>query len=143
MHVCSSCLPASATLLPSAPHPLPSLTLPGSLAQAAWKLLTKRFRWITATCCGTHVLALELKDMAKLPEVLAIITKVGLILSLFWGRKRWPRKRLLETIAANHGGKQFGLYRAKQTRFAGTFLSHSFLPPDLSLLRPLAYAWNR
>ena len=42
------------------------------------------------------------------------------MLSLFWGRSRWPRKKLRETIAANHG-REFGLYRAKATRFAGKF----------------------
>ena len=42
------------------------------------------------------------------------------MLSLFWGRTRWPRKKLRETIAANHG-REFGLYRAKATRFAGKF----------------------
>lgn len=42
------------------------------------------------------------------------------MLALFWGRSRWPRKKLRETIAKNHG-RQFGLYRAKVTRFAGKF----------------------
>ena len=44
------------------------------------------------------MLALELKDMAKLPDVLVVITKVGLILSLFWGRKRWARMKLKEPV---------------------------------------------
>ena len=41
-------------------------------------------------------------------------------MSLFWGRKRWPRQRLRELIRTNHGSN-FGLYRAKQTRFAGKY----------------------
>jgi len=103
--------------------------------QVAWRLLEKRFPWMTCTPCGTHVLSLLLKDMAKLPDIAALIAKVHTVLSLFWGRKRWPRKRLRETIAANHGGKQFGLYRAKQTRFAGTPpLSLSFPPLALSYI---------
>ena len=81
------------------------------------------FPWLTASGCGTHVLSLELKDLAKLPEVAAIITKMGVILSLFWGRKRWPRRKLREVIETNHGRK-FGLYRAKVTRFAGVLLLH-------------------
>jgi hypothetical protein len=92
-----------------------------SVMQAAWRNLRTHFPWLTTTCCGTHVLALELKDLAKIPAVAAVIAKVQVVLSLFWGRKRWPRRRLRETIAANHGGKEFGLYRAKQTRFAGKF----------------------
>jgi hypothetical protein len=56
--------------------------------------------------------------MAKIPEVAEIITKMGTILSLFWGRKRWPRRKLREVILTNHG-RSFGLYRAKVTRFAG------------------------
>lgn len=86
-----------------------------SVMQAAWRHIRQKFPWVTTTCCGMHVLALELKDMAKLPDVASVIANVQLVLSLFWGRKRWPRKRLRKTIAANHGGKQFGLYRAKQT----------------------------
>jgi hypothetical protein len=45
---------------------------------------------------------------------------VGSVLSLFWGRSRWPRKNLRATIKENHG-REFGLYRAKVTRFAGKF----------------------
>eukprot|EP00967_Tisochrysis_lutea_P154693 scaffold307790_cov28-Tisochrysis_lutea.AAC.1 len=91
-----------------------------STMKAAWRILEKHYKWLTATCCGTHVLSLELKDFAKVPEVANVISKVGNVLSLFWGRSRWPRTKLRETIAANHG-KEFGLYRAKQTRFAGKF----------------------
>ena len=47
-------------------------------------------------------------------------TQVSTVLSLFWGRTRWSRKKLRETIAQNHG-REFGLYRAKVTRFAGKF----------------------
>ena len=82
--------------------------------------MLKEFPWLTATCCGIHVISLELKDLAKLPEVAAIIEKMGIILSLFWGRKRWPRTRLKEVIFANHA-RRFGMYRAKQTRMAGKF----------------------
>lgn len=48
------------------------------------------------------------------------------MLSLFWGRTRWPRKKLRETIKANHG-REFGLYRAKVTRYAGKFREMSRL----------------
>ena len=74
--------------------------------------------WLTASGCGTHVLSLELRDLVKIPDVAAIVAKMGVILSLFWGRKRWPRRKLREVIYANHG-RHFGLYRAKVTRFAG------------------------
>ena len=40
------------------------------------------------------------------------------MLNRFWGRKRWARTKLKEVAAKNHG-KRIGLYRAKQTRFAG------------------------
>ena len=40
-----------------------------SVMQAAWALVIVRLPWVTPTCCGTHVLALELKDLAKLPGV--------------------------------------------------------------------------
>ena len=46
--------------------------------KAAWKMLQKEYPWLTAMCCGTHVLSLELKDLGKLPEVDAIISKVSL-----------------------------------------------------------------
>lgn len=91
-----------------------------STMKAAWKILTSHYPWLTSTCCGTHVLSLQLKDFAKLPEVANIIAKVSTVLSLFWGRTRWPRTKLREVIEANHG-KSFGLYRAKATRFAGKF----------------------
>ena len=97
--------------------------------KAAWKLVENGipeknvpgYKWITSTCCGTHVISLELKDLGKIPEVTAIINKVGIVLSLFWGRTRWPRKKLREVIKHNHNGKDIGLYRAKVTRFAGKF----------------------
>lgn len=72
----------------------------------------------TSTCCGTHVLSLELKDLAKIPEVVAIVAKVQKILNRFWGKKRWARKKLREIVEKNHR-KKLGLYRAKATRFAG------------------------
>lgn len=80
----------------------------------------KEYPWLTATCCGTHVISLELKDMAKISGVAEVIAKVGEVLAVFWGKKRWPRKKLRELIFQNHK-KDFGLYRAKQTRFAGKF----------------------
>lgn len=86
--------------------------------KAAWRIIEKAKPWITCTCCGTHVLSLELKDMAKIPQVAEITTKVQCILNRFWGRKRWARKKLREVIERNHG-KKLGLYRAKVTRFAG------------------------
>lgn len=97
-----------------------------STMKAAWRLLEKEFPWITSTCCGPHTLSLELKDMAKIPGVAAIITKVQLVLSLFWGRKRWPRKKLKEVIYAKTG-RRYGLYRAKATRFAGKYREMSRL----------------
>lgn len=47
-----------------------------AVMKAAWRLLQTEYPWITPTCCGTHVLSLELKDLGKLPEVAAIIAKV-------------------------------------------------------------------
>lgn len=41
-------------------------------------------------------------------------------MKVFWGRRRWARKKLREVIERNHG-KKFGLYRAKVTRFAGKY----------------------
>ena len=89
--------------------------------------MEQAFPWLTASGCGTHVLSLELKDLAKIPEVAAIISKMGVILSLFWGRKRWPRRKLREVILQNHG-RSFGLYRAKVTRFAGVLLPQPTQP---------------
>lgn len=89
-----------------------------SVMKAAWKLIEKRFPWITCTCCGPHVLSLELHDMAKIPEVAKLIELTGKVLNRFWGRKRWARTKLREVAEKNHG-KKIGLYRAKATRFAG------------------------
>lgn len=83
---------------------------------------------------AAYSLSLELKDMAKIPEVAAIIAKVQKVLSLFWGRKRWPRRKLREVIL-QHTGKQFGLYRAKVTRFAGKFREMSRMLRVASCLR--------
>lgn len=47
-----------------------------SVMKSAWQLVCQKFPWITATCCGTHVLNLELKDIAKIPEIAAVIEKV-------------------------------------------------------------------
>ncbi|KAL1495540.1 hypothetical protein AB1Y20_016903 [Prymnesium parvum] len=89
-----------------------------SVMKAAWKLLEAEYPWITCTCCAPHVLNLYLKDIGKIEEVAAVIVKVSQVLNRFWGKSRWPRARLRETTAANHG-KEIGLYRAKVTRFAG------------------------
>ena len=89
-----------------------------SVMKAAWKIIEKKFPWITCTCCAPHVLSLELKDMAKIPEVAAVMEKSQKVLARFWGRKRWARSKLRETVKKNHK-KDLGLYRAKATRFAG------------------------
>lgn len=97
-----------------------------AVMKAAWRLLCAEFPWITATCCGPHVLNLELKDIAKIPEIADIMAKVTQVLKVFWGRRKWPRKKLRELIAKTHG-KEFGLYRAKKTRFAGRYKEMSRL----------------
>jgi hypothetical protein len=89
-----------------------------SVMKAAWKIIEAKLPWITCTCCGPHVLSLELSDMGKIPEVAAVIKKVGRVLNRFWGRKRWARTKLREVAEKNHK-KKIGLYRAKVTRFAG------------------------
>ena len=55
-----------------------------------------------------------------MPGAAQVIESTTRVLGLFWGRKKWPRQKLRETIRQNHGA-DFGLYRAKQTRFAGKF----------------------
>lgn len=90
-----------------------------STMKAAWRLIESRYPWITCTCCATHVLSLYLKDLAKIPEVKTAIDKTHLILNRFWGRQRWPRNKLREVAMRRHGKPKIGLYRAKQTRFAG------------------------
>jgi predicted transcriptional regulator len=47
-----------------------------SVMKAAWKLLQVEYPWLTATCCGTHVLSLELKDLGKISDVATIIAQV-------------------------------------------------------------------
>lgn len=89
-----------------------------AVMQAAWKLVERKFPWITCTCCGPHVLSLYLKDIGSIKEVEHVITKVSKVLMRFWGKTRWPRAKLREMTAKNHG-KEIGLYRAKVTRFAG------------------------
>jgi predicted nucleic acid-binding Zn-ribbon protein len=89
-----------------------------SVMKSAWKIVEEKFPWITCTCCGPHVLSLELKDLAKIKEVADVIGKTGKVLNRFWGRTRWCRTRLREVAHKNHG-KRIGLYRAKATRFAG------------------------
>ena len=89
-----------------------------AVMKAAWKMVEKAFPWITCTCCAPHVISLELHDMAKIPDVAAAIRGCQTILARFWGRTRWARTRLRELIKLKHN-KDFGLYRAKVTRFAG------------------------
>lgn len=83
-----------------------------SVMKSAWKLLEAEFPWITCTCCAPHVLSLYLKDIGKIAEVSAVLVQVSKILNRFWGRTRWPRARLREVTAKNHGA-ELGLYRAK------------------------------
>lgn len=90
-----------------------------SVMKAAWRNIEKKYTWVTATPCGTHVLSLELKEMAKIAVVKDCMENVRTVLKLFWGRKRWPRMKLREVVAANHDGAKWGLYKAKPTRFAG------------------------
>lgn len=89
-----------------------------AVMKAAWKIVEKKYPWITCTCCAAHVLSLLLKDMAKIPEVAALFKKVSKVLNRFRGRKRWCRTKLREVVQKNHG-KEIGLYRAADTRFAG------------------------
>ena len=99
-----------------------------SVMKAAWVIIQKEFPWITCTCCGPHVLSLELLDMGKIPEVNAVITKVGKVLSRFWGKTRWPRAKLREVTAVNHS-QSIGLYKAKLTRCAAEQLPPPTAPP--------------
>lgn len=46
-----------------------------SVMKAAWKVLENHYKWLTATCCGTHVLSLELKDFAKIDVIATVIRK--------------------------------------------------------------------
>ena len=91
--------------------------------KSAWRLLEAEYPWITPTCCGPHTLSLELKDMAKLPEVAAIIAKVQKVLSLFWGRKRMPRRKLREVIL-QHTGKQFAASTKTRHKICGQMLQN-------------------
>lgn len=116
-----------------------------SVMKAAWKRVIDVLPWITATCCGTHVVSLELNDIGKIKEVAAVMKKVRKVLNLFWGRKRWPRTQLRKVISDNHDGKKFGLYRAKPTRFAGRYRTaqpHTFtnLPVANTSMTPLVLA---
>eukprot|EP00965_Chrysotila_dentata_P047505 1575415-Pleurochrysis_carterae.AAC.1 len=36
-----------------------------AVLKAAWRIVEKRYPWVTPTCCGLHVLNMELKDIAK------------------------------------------------------------------------------
>ena len=89
-----------------------------SVMKKAWTIIEKKFPWITCTCCAPHVLSLLLKDIGKIKEVAGVIGKVRKVLNRFWGRKRWCRTFLRETVLKNHK-KKLGLYRAAPTRFAG------------------------
>lgn len=86
--------------------------------QAAWKLVEKEFPWITCTCCMGHVIALLIKDLAKIPRIAKNIRKTKRIVDRYHGRKRNIRARLQETVFRNHK-KKMGLYRPAATRFAG------------------------
>eukprot|EP00965_Chrysotila_dentata_P204304 6182255-Pleurochrysis_carterae.AAC.4 len=48
-----------------------------SVMRAAWRVVQNHFRWVTATWCGPHVLSLELKDIAKLPPIADVMSKVS------------------------------------------------------------------
>lgn len=98
-----------------------------SVMKAAWKILEARFPWITCTCCGPHVMSLYLKDLGKITEVAEVINKVNKVLKQFCGKTRWGRARLKEISKENHG-KSLGLYRAKDTRFAGKVSSRNSTP---------------
>lgn len=89
-----------------------------AVMRAAWKLVEAKYPWIACTCCAPHVLSLYLKDIGKIDAVACVLAKVTNVLNRFWGKTRWPRTKLRETAAQNHG-KALGLYRAKVTRFAG------------------------
>ena len=88
-----------------------------SVMKAAWRIIQAEFPWITCTCCGPHVLSLELCDIGKIDEVKEVITKTGKVLSRFWGKTRWPRIKLREVTEQNHK-RSLGLYKAKATRRA-------------------------
>ena len=60
---------------------------------------------------------LKVVKVLKVPMV-AKVYKVRKVLNRFWGRKRWCRTFLRETVLKNHN-KKLGLYRAAPTRFAG------------------------
>lgn len=47
-----------------------------SVMKSAWKKIEAKFPWITCTCCGPHVLSLELKDIGNIKEVSDVI-KIG------------------------------------------------------------------
>ena len=89
-----------------------------SVMKAAWRIIEARYPWITCTCCGPHVISLEIKDISQIPEVARVIANTQKIINRFRGRTRWPRNRLREVVLRNQG-KNMGLYRAKDTRFAG------------------------
>ena len=79
--------------------------------KAAWKIIEAKCPWITCTCCAPHVLSLELKDMAKIPQVAGVLNKVARVLDRFWGRKRWARTKLREVAKKNHK-RDVGLWHA-------------------------------
>lgn len=86
--------------------------------KAAWREVESKRPWVSCTCCAPHVLSLLLKDIGALSPVASVIADMQRILRQFWGRTRWPRTKLKEVTRGSHG-KELGLYRAKQTRFAG------------------------
>ena len=83
--------------------------------------MRNEFPWVTTTCCGTHVLSLELKDMAsslRSPPSSRRCTwcsnSSGDVRGGRVGVSARPSKY-------KRSGLNFGLYRAKVTRFAGKF----------------------
>lgn len=86
--------------------------------KAAWREVERKRPWVSCTCCAPHVLNLLLKDIGALPAVASVIADMQRILRQFWGHTRWPRTKLKELTKASHE-KELGLYRAKETRFAG------------------------
>eukprot|EP00965_Chrysotila_dentata_P116366 3846770-Pleurochrysis_carterae.AAC.1 len=41
-----------------------------SVMKAGWQIVEAQYPWVTSTCCGPHMLSLELKDFAaKIPSV--------------------------------------------------------------------------
>jgi hypothetical protein len=107
-----------------------------SVMKAAWKLVVKKFPWVTPTPCGTHCLSLELKDFGKIGAIKSLLAKNKKVINRFWGRKRWGRAKL-RAATLGRLGKSIGLYRAADTRFAGHVMELERvlrLKPDLQAI---------